>query len=105
MKTILIIIAIISNAIISNSQNTIGLPDIINYTKEDYNAGTRNGDIVQDKNGIIYFANNEGLISFDGTYWKTYSLPNKTMVRSVVIGSDDRIYAGGQNEMGYFSPG
>ena len=47
-------------------QNTIGLPEIINYSKQAYKAGTQNWDICQDKNGILYFANNEGLLSFDG---------------------------------------
>ena len=85
-------------------QNTIGLPDIINYAKTAYKAGLQNWDIKQDKNGIVYFANNEGLLSFDGKYWNNYPLPNKTIVRSVEIGPDNRIYAGGQDEIGYFAP-
>lgn len=86
-------------------QNTIGLPQIINYSKIDYKAGLQNWDFKQDKNGIIYVANNEGLLSFDGSFWKLYPLPNKTIVRSVTIGSDNHIYVGGQDELGYFSPG
>ena len=85
-------------------QNTIGLPDIINYTKQDYHGGLQSWDITQDKNGIIYIANNEGLLSFDGKYWNIYPLPNKTIVRSVKIGTDNIIYVGGQDEIGYFSP-
>lgn len=85
-------------------QNTIGLPEVVNYYKESYNAGLQNWDIRQDKNGIIYFANNEGLLSFDGKYWNIYPLPNRTIVRSVEIGPDNRIYVGGQDELGYFSP-
>lgn len=52
----------------------------------------------------MYFANNEGLLSFDGNSWKTYPLPNKTNVRSLEIGPDNRIYIGAQDEIGYFSP-
>jgi ligand-binding sensor domain-containing protein len=52
----------------------------------------------------MYFANYEGLLTFDGAYWKIYPLPNKTVVRSVAIGKDNRIYAGGQDDFGYFSP-
>jgi len=85
-------------------QNPIGLPDIISYSRSVYNAGLQNRSIKQDKNGILYFANSEGLLSFDGTYWKLYPLPNKTIVRSVAISNDQKIYVGGQNEMGYFSP-
>lgn len=87
------------------SQNTIGFPDIINYSKQTYKAGLQNWDIKQDKNGIVYFANNEGLLSFDGKYWKNYPLPNRTNVRSVEIGPLNRIYVGGQDELGYFAPG
>ncbi len=85
-------------------QNTIGFPDILNYSKQVYKAGLQNWDIKQDKNGIVYFANNEGLLSFDGKYWNNYPLPNKTIVRSVEIGTDNRIYVGGQDELGYFAP-
>jgi len=87
------------------SQNTIGLPDVINYSKQSYSAGLQNWDIRQDKNGIIYVANNEGLLSYDGRSWNVYSLPNKTNVRSVEIGADNRIYVGGQDELGFFAPG
>ena len=90
--------------IFGNSQNTIGLPDISNYSKLSYNAGLQNWDIKQDRDGIVYFANNEGLLSFDGKNWKIYPLPNKTIVRSVEIGDENRIYVGGQDELGYFSP-
>ncbi|MEO6330070.1 MAG: triple tyrosine motif-containing protein [Ginsengibacter sp.] len=86
------------------AQNTIGIPDIINYTKANYNAGTQNRSIVQDKNGVMYFANYEGLLTFDGTYWKIYPLPNKTVIRSLAIGSDNKIYVGSQADFGYFSP-
>jgi len=86
------------------SQNTIGIPGIINYTKDIYNAGTQNWNIAQDKVGILYFANNQGLLSFDGTFWRKYPLPNKTIVRSVAVDEDGRIYVGGQSEFGYFFP-
>ena len=85
-------------------QTYIGLREIRNYEKQDYNAGAQNWDIRQDAQGRIYFANNEGLLTFDGTYWKLYPLPNKTIVRSIEFGKDNRIYIGGQDEIGYFSP-
>lgn len=86
------------------AQNTIGIPEIINYSKKQYNAGAQNWDFRQDRQGIIYVANNEGLLTFDGKRWLLYPLPNKTIVRSVLIGDDGNIYVGGQDELGYFSP-
>ncbi|WP_407746560.1 hypothetical protein [Niastella sp.] len=58
------------NVLIGYNQNTIGLPEIINYPKQSYNAGTQNWKIAQDKKGIMYAANDEGLLSFDGSFWK-----------------------------------
>src|SRR5258706_12318795 len=83
-------------------QNTIGIPAIVNYSKQAYNAGSQNWGIVQDKNGIVYFANNDGLLTFDGNFWRKYLLPNKTKVRSLAIAME-RSYVGGQSEIGYFS--
>src|SRR5690606_34047596 len=72
--------------------------------KQTYGAGLQNWDFDQDANGIIYIANNEGLLIFDGQYWSLQPFPNKTIVRSVKIGPDGNIYVGGQDEMGYFAP-
>lgn len=85
-------------------QNAIGLPTIKNYTTEDFHAGTQTWGMAQDKNGILYFANNSGLIAFNGTYWKLYHLPNATIIRSVIIDKKGRIIVGGQDEIGYFFP-
>jgi ligand-binding sensor domain-containing protein/DNA-binding CsgD family transcriptional regulator len=85
-----------------NGQNTIGIPNIVNYAKQVYTAGSQNWNIAQDSTGIMYVANNDGLLSFDGTSWRLYSLPNKTIVRSLAIDKDNRIYVGGQGEIGYF---
>jgi hypothetical protein len=89
----------------ATAQNTIGIPTIINYPKQLYNAGSQNWNIAQGPEGIVYFANNQGLLSFDGTFWRRYPLPNKTIVRSVSIGKEGRIYVGGQSEFGFFAPG
>src|ERR1700712_5672928 len=86
------------------AQNPVGIPEITNYYNSTYNAGTENRGIAEDRNGVMYFANLEGLLSFDGAYWKCYPLPNKSNVRSVAIGPDNRIYAGGQDDFGFFFP-
>ena len=88
----------------SSAQAYIGLREIINYEKQHYNAGAQNWNIKQDVQGRIYFANNEGLLTFDGVYWKLYPLANKTIVRSLGFGKDNRIYIGAQDEIGFFSP-
>ena len=107
MNTVQTLVLIILFTLLGGSsfgQNPIGLPDITNYEKTTYGAGTQNWAIQQDRNGLLYFANNEGLVTFDGTFWKTYPIPNKTIVRSLAIAADHKIYAGAQGDFGYFSP-
>jgi ligand-binding sensor domain-containing protein/DNA-binding CsgD family transcriptional regulator len=103
MKTFLLVTACLLT-LMGAAQNTIGLPDITNYYKGAYHAGHQNRQVIQDRAGIMYFANNDGLLTFDGQYWKTYPLPNKSIVRSLAFGPDGKLYAGGQDEFGYFSP-
>jgi DNA-binding CsgD family transcriptional regulator len=85
-------------------QSTIGLPAIKNYKNTDYHASIGIWDIHQDKRGMLYFANDDGLLTFDGQYWKIYTLPNKAAIRSLAIDDYGRIYVGGQDEVGYFFP-
>ncbi|WP_264552385.1 triple tyrosine motif-containing protein [Flavobacterium sp. N2038] len=103
INTILTIIAIIflqNN--ISGQVKNIGLPAIKNYKRSEYKGGTQNWSIDQDKKGNMYFANNSGLIQFDGSSWYKYSLPTKTEIRSLKIDSAGKIFVGGNNEFGYF---
>jgi len=52
----------------------------------------------------MYFANNNGLLEFDGAHWQLYTLPNPSIIRCLKIDSNDRIYTGQQNDFGYFEP-
>ena len=79
----------------------IGSPPVTNFVRSDYQAGTQNWSIEQDERGIVYFANNKGLLEFDGTHWQITSLPNGTIVRSIGLDDAGRVYLGGQNEFGY----
>src|ERR1700744_6251005 len=78
------------------AQPTIGIPTIKNYNHADYNADVEIWDARQDKNGTLYFANNDGLLSFDGSYWKIYQMPNKASIKSLEIDASGRIFVGGQ---------
>ena len=90
--------------IVFGRQNTIGLQQVINYNNQQFHGGMQTWNICQDKNGILYFANNAGLLTYNGKFWKIYPVPNKTILRSIALDTSDRIYAGAQDEMGYFFP-
>jgi ligand-binding sensor domain-containing protein len=104
MKQALLTILTCFSYILSYAQNPIGLPQIVNYSNLEYKGGIQNWAIDQDKDGRIYFANNEGLLSFDGKHWKLYKLPNRTVVHSLKIDASGKIFVGAQDEIGYYLP-
>jgi serine phosphatase RsbU (regulator of sigma subunit) len=78
-----------------------GLPPVINYSAEEYKAAAQNWAAVQDHRGIMYFANNAGVLEFDGENWRKIEVANKSVVRSLSIADNGRIYVGAQDEFGY----
>jgi serine phosphatase RsbU (regulator of sigma subunit) len=76
-------------------------PFVSNYTAKDYNAFFQNWDAVQDKHGIMYFANNYGVLTFNGNKWDVVSSPNESIIRSLTIASDGRVVAGGYDQIGF----
>lgn len=97
--TVFILINVLSNAADIRS---IGVPYVQNYTKAMYQSGNQNWSVTRDEHGIMYFGNNEGLLSFDGKYWALNRMPNGLIVRSVSANGQGKIYSGGFGEFGYW---
>ncbi|MBF6609223.1 MAG: LuxR family transcriptional regulator [Flavobacterium sp.] len=78
------------------------LAPIVKYNSSEYNAGNQNWMISQDSQRFMFFANNDGLLEFNGSEWTLYPSPNETIIRSVkVVG--DKIYTGSYMEFGYWT--
>ena len=77
------------------------LPPIEVFKPKDYGAEDQNWSISQGKDKSIYFANNKGLLMYNGARWKLYKSKNLSIVRSVkVIG--EKIYTGSYMDFGYW---
>ncbi len=77
-------------------------PLVRNFTRKDYKSGTQNWSITQDNNNRMCFANNNGILIYDGKNWQTLPINNGTNVRSVAYGGNGRVYASTFNEFGYY---
>ena len=88
----------------SSQTRQTGSPVVTYFSTKDYAAGIQNYAISQDYRGLIYVANNLGLLEYDGTNWMKYSIDKGTKIRSVYPSPSGRIYIGAQNEIGYFFP-
>lgn len=76
-------------------------PPIQNYLPNNYGAASQNWDLDIDERGVLYTANNQGLLVFDGLSWELFPLESQSIIRSVYT-HNERIYIGSYNEFGYW---
>lgn len=79
-------------------------PLVRNFTRLQYNGGSQNWSITQDRLGRMLFGNSDCLLLTDSRNWYRYYLSNYSTVRSLLLDGDERLYAGGSEEFGYFRP-
>ncbi|WP_229208818.1 triple tyrosine motif-containing protein [Dyadobacter luticola] len=94
-------------------------PPLTNYTSSVYKAHNQNWSVSQSAENLIYTANSDGLLEYDGATWKLYPLPDGQIVRTVLCDEvtvpasagrglnrpahkEQRIYVGGFSEFGYW---
>ena len=95
------ITAILFLVVLNGIAQDASVPFIRNYKANEYKASQQSWAIAQDKRGIMYFGNNDGLLEFDGVNWRRIRLPG---VRSIVVDTSGRIYTGLENDIGYLDP-
>ncbi|MFV8226142.1 LuxR C-terminal-related transcriptional regulator [Christiangramia aquimixticola] len=101
MKNIFLNCLIFIGLIINYAYSQELVPPIQSYSPADYGAASQNWDIALDDRGVVYAANNQGLLVFDGLSWELYSLENQSIIRSVYP-YQDRIYTGSYQEFGFW---
>ena len=86
---------------ISFSVNSQLLSPIQSFSPDQYNAANQNWDITQSDENDIFFANNDGLLKYNGSRWTTYLSPNGSIVRSIKA-VKNRVYAALYEDFGYW---
>ncbi len=79
----------------SFSQGFIGFPLYENYSYKDYHAHYQNWEALQTQDGLMFFANSDGLLVFDGSKWQVLNTENT--LRNIVQIDDGTIYVAGGN--------
>ena len=77
------------------------LPFVENYNKSNYQGDNQTWNVSQGNDNAMYFANNHYLLRYDGVKWEKNTLPNKTIIRSILV-DGDKIYSGSYKEFGYW---
>lgn len=74
------------------------------YLSDQYGANPQNWAIAQDRRGIMYFANTDALLEFDGQSWRSIRLNNSSVVRAVAVDKSGTVYVGGVGVFGLLKP-
>ncbi len=97
---LLVVIPLIPRAGIKS----IGIPAIRNFPRNLYRASTQNWAVVQDHRDFLYFANNDGILEFDGNSWVLHQFAEPAMTRSLAAADNGTLYMGMYNEFGCARP-
>ena len=79
-------------------------PPITNYTTRDYQGFSQNWAVVQNRQGIMFFANGTDVLEYDGTRWKHHPTAHNNESFSLAIDIAGIIYVGARGEFGYLAP-
>lgn len=99
-KIIYLFIFLISLSPINNLQSQPGNIFLKNYSPNLNNIGSKNTSITQGSNGIMYFANPSGILSYDGKSWGLINVPSIPLVL-VTNPINKRIFVGCSKDFGY----
>ena len=70
-----------------------------NFSVDDYKASCQNWGLSVAPDGMLYVANNMGLLTFDGNTWKHYETPDKAAINGVTF-LNDTIYTISEGSFG-----
>lgn len=74
-----------------------------NYIPAEVGMLPQNWSIIQDRRGVIYSANQGGVMEYDGVSWRRIPVPNN-VATSIDMDADGVIYVAGNNELGRLEP-
>ncbi|HOZ14558.1 MAG TPA: SpoIIE family protein phosphatase [Tenuifilaceae bacterium] len=86
----------------SSASQDIGRYPVVNFHHREYSGHSQSWSIVQDKRGLIYIANNVGVIEYDGSEWRHISI-NGALPRCLDVDVSGRVWVGAQDDFGYLA--
>ncbi|MCB0563788.1 MAG: response regulator [Phaeodactylibacter sp.] len=81
-----------------------GRPLIRHFFPEEYRSDITCTSLLQDNRGLIYVANQLGVLEYDGAEWRLIPVPIGHSVRALAQSSDGVIYTGGVKNLGFLEP-
>ena len=91
---------------ITNENETIKYPtyEIFNYPDSVTNGQRATWGVTQGEDGRMYFANNAGVLMFDGTNWRIIQTENALWARSITKDYEGHVVVGTFGDIGVIQP-
>ena len=79
----------------------LGATFIRNFDSKVYKAHSQNWVALQDRRGVMYFGNSDGILEYDGQRWQNIPVSGSATVRSMAMANDGTIFYGSVGDFGY----
>lgn len=103
MKKLLFYLFLVFSALNTVAHANRGVPYIKNYSPATYKAHASNYEVVEDQRGVVFFANNSGVLEFEGKNWRLVPLPDKKPALALALSKEGRLFVGSKKEFGYLN--
>lgn len=81
-----------------------GLRLVRNVPPAEHGGRSQTFAVTEDRRGVLYAGNLEGVLEYDGARWRVLALPNDSAVFALASGPDGRVYVGAWDELGVLTP-
>ena len=98
ITVIVLITSIVLSVSYCYAQQMPGQPHISSHQPMEY---PQNWDFAQDSSGIMYVANQGGVVEYDGVRWIPYNTIDRS-VYSLTFDNQGNLHVGAEGELGYF---
>jgi signal transduction histidine kinase len=99
--TFLLLLCLVSQIYSGDERGAI---PVVNYTSSgEYRADRDAWGSVRSRSGLMYFANSDGVLQYNGVSWKLIRLPHRTSVQSIAMDREGRIMVGSDSEIGFLT--
>ncbi|WP_027002606.1 triple tyrosine motif-containing protein [Hugenholtzia roseola] len=90
--------------LVLNSVSAQGRFFVRNFSPKEYKAYAQNWEVTQDERGIIYVANFDGVLEYDGVRWNLIPVGEELSVNALQGDKNGRIYVGASGDFGFLAP-
>ncbi len=83
-----------------HAQSAEGYPVVHRYRSFEFGHNPNNLDLTLSDEGLLYVANQDGLLEYDGSSWKFISLPRRRTPTRLALSDDGTILIGATGDVG-----